>query len=86
MARPLEDVAQCPIAPRRVTIVDYTVLAGAVAGDAQEPTRECGERLAQRFGGGGHRVVAVAAPVPLRCHINSCRGPRRTISRTADPP
>jgi hypothetical protein len=53
---PLEDVARCPIAPRRMALIDHTVLAAAVADDPQEPTREGGERLAQRFGGRRQRV------------------------------
>ncbi len=63
-----------------VRLVDHLHLAAAVALDPQEPRRERPERLGQRFGGRGQRVVAVAAPVPLR-KLGHGLPAQRTVSR-----
>src|SRR4051794_20220546 len=60
-----KDIAQCPVPPFGVRLVDHLHPATAVAPDPQEPRRERPERLDQRAGWRGQWVVAVAAPVPL---------------------
>ena len=58
MAHPVEDVAERPVVPTLVRLVDHLHLATAVAFDAQEPRRERVERLQQGLGSGRQRIVA----------------------------
>jgi len=47
MSHASQDLTQCPIAPRRVRLIDYLHLAAAVAGDPQEPRRKGTEGFVQ---------------------------------------
>jgi hypothetical protein len=78
-----EDVAQGPVIPSGVRLVDHLRLAAAVALDAQEPARERAERLVERLCARGQRLGAGAAPVPpgRGSARQSCKIPvRRRVS------